>query len=135
MKIRAVFAGLVLFTLSILLSGTPLWGATQNALLTGSVYDQAGAPVLSTMPEGVFTPVDYVGFGDYFGHTFIARGQADAMIELHLKPWDVAPLKILIEEAGGRFSDLTGEATIYGDEAVTSNGRVHDEVLELMRRP
>jgi len=73
------------------------------------------------------------GFGDYFGHTFIARGQAEAMVELDLKPYDVAPLKIIIEEAGGRFTDLKGVATIYGDEAVTSNGRVHDEVLELMR--
>jgi histidinol phosphatase-like enzyme (inositol monophosphatase family) len=73
------------------------------------------------------------GFGDYFGHTFIARGQAEAMVELDLKPYDVAPLKIIIEEAGGRFTDLKGVATIYGNEAVTSNGRVHDEVLDLMR--
>jgi histidinol phosphatase-like enzyme (inositol monophosphatase family) len=74
------------------------------------------------------------GFGDYFGHTFIARGQAEAMVELDLKPYDVAPLKIIVEEAGGRFTDLKGVATIYGDEAVTSNGYLHDEVLELMRR-
>lgn len=74
------------------------------------------------------------GFGDYFGHTFIARGQAEAMVELDLKPYDVAPLKIIVEEAGGRFTDLNGVATIYGNEAVTSNGRVHDEVLDLMRR-
>ena len=74
------------------------------------------------------------GFGDYFGHTFIARGQAEAMVELDLKPYDVAPLKIIIEEAGGRFTDLNGVPTIYGGEAVTSNGLVHDQVLELMRR-
>lgn len=74
------------------------------------------------------------GFGDYFGHTFIARGQAEVMVELDLKPYDVAPLKIIVEEAGGRFTDLNGVATIYGGEAVTSNGLVHDQVLELMRR-
>lgn len=74
------------------------------------------------------------GFGDYFGHTFIARGQAEAMVELDLKPYDVAPLKIIVEEAGGRFTDLKGVPTIYGDEAVTTNGYLHDEVLELMRR-
>jgi histidinol-phosphatase len=73
------------------------------------------------------------GFGDYFGHTFIARGQADVMVELDLKPWDVAPLKIVVEEAGGRFSDLAGNATIYGTAAVTSNGKVHDEVLRLLQ--
>lgn len=73
------------------------------------------------------------GFGDYLGHAFVARGQAEAMVELDLKPWDVAPLKIIVEEAGGRFTDLDGTPSIYGDGAVTSNGAVHDEVLELLR--
>jgi len=75
------------------------------------------------------------GFGDYFGHTFIARGQAEAMVELDLKPWDLAAVKIVIEEAGGRFTDLTGAATIYGGNAIASNGLVHDEILELLRSP
>jgi len=72
------------------------------------------------------------GFGDYFGHTFVARGQAEAMVELDLKPWDLAPIKIIIEEAGGRFTDFTGAATIYGGTAIASNGAVHDEILQLI---
>jgi len=72
------------------------------------------------------------GFGDYFGHTFVARGQAEAMIELDLKPWDLAAIKIIIEEAGGRFTDFTGAATIYGGTAIASNGAVHDEILQLL---
>jgi histidinol-phosphatase len=75
------------------------------------------------------------GFGDYFGHTFIARGQAEAMVELDVKPWDLAAIKIIIEEAGGRCTDFTGAATIYGGDAVASNGLVHDEILELLRSP
>ncbi len=75
------------------------------------------------------------GFGDYFGHTFVARGQAEAMVELDLKPWDLAAVKIIIEEAGGRFSDFTGAATIYGGDAIASNGLVHDEILTLLRAP
>jgi len=73
------------------------------------------------------------GFGDYFGHTFVARGQAEAMVELDLKPWDLAAIKIVVEEAGGRFTDLEGTATIYGGTAVASNGAVHDEILEIFR--
>ncbi len=73
------------------------------------------------------------GFGDYFGHTFVARGQAEAMLELDLKPWDMAALKIIIEEAGGRFTDFSGAATIYGGNAIASNGLVHDEILEMLR--
>jgi histidinol-phosphatase len=71
------------------------------------------------------------GFGDYFGHTFVARGQAEAMVELDLKPWDLAAIKIIVEEAGGRFTDFTGAATIYGGNAIASNGLVHDEILNL----
>lgn len=72
------------------------------------------------------------GFGDYFGHTFVARGQAEAMVELDLKPWDLAAVKIVIEEAGGRFTDFTGAPTIYGGTAIASNGLVHNEILQLL---
>jgi histidinol-phosphatase len=60
------------------------------------------------------------GFGDYFGYTFVHRGQSEAMIDVDLKPWDLAPHKIIVEEAGGRFTDLA------------SNGRVHDEILTVL---
>jgi len=75
------------------------------------------------------------GFGDYFGHTFVARGQAEAMVELDLQPWDMAAIKIVVEEAGGRFSDFKGIPTIYGGNAIASNGLVHDEILSLFRAP
>lgn len=68
-------------------------------------------------------------YGDYFGYTFVARGQAEAMFDCDLKPWDLAALKIIIEEAGGRFTDFGGRATIYGGSAIASNGLVHDELL------
>ena len=54
------------------------------------------------------------------------------MLETNIQPWDVAPLKILVEEAGGRFSDFTGATTIYSGNAIVSNGRVHDAVLTLL---
>lgn len=74
-------------------------------------------------------------YGDYFGYTFVARGQAEAMIEVDLKPWDLAAVKIIIEEAGGRFTDFAGARTIYGGTALASNGRVHDELIELIAQP
>jgi histidinol-phosphatase len=72
------------------------------------------------------------GYGDYFGYTFVARGQAEAMIDMDLKPWDLAALKIVIEEAGGRFTDFSGRTTIYGGSAIASNGRVHDRIRALI---
>lgn len=71
-------------------------------------------------------------YGDYFGYTFVARGQAEAMIDVDLKPWDLASLKIIIEEAGGRFTDFEGRATIYGGSAIASNGLIHDELRSLI---
>ncbi|HVN84218.1 MAG TPA: inositol monophosphatase family protein [Candidatus Binatia bacterium] len=73
------------------------------------------------------------GYGDYFGHTFIARGQAEVMMEIDLKPWDMAALKIIVEEAGGRFTDFAGVPTIYSGTALATNGHVHDEALDILR--
>jgi histidinol-phosphatase len=73
------------------------------------------------------------GYGDYLGSTAVIRGWSEAMVELDVKPWDLAPLKILVEEAGGRMTDFTGRATIYGGSAVVTNGRIHDEVLEILK--
>ncbi len=72
------------------------------------------------------------GFGDYLGYTFVLRGQAELMLEADLKPWDLAPLRILFEEAGGRFTDLEGRPTIYSGTALASNGRLHAEALALL---
>jgi histidinol-phosphatase len=73
-------------------------------------------------------------YGDFFGYTFTARGQAEAMIDVDLKPWDLAALKIIIEEAGGRFTDFTGRPTVYGGNALASNGVVHEALLELIQK-
>ncbi|MBI2459963.1 MAG: histidinol phosphate phosphatase [Candidatus Rokubacteria bacterium] len=73
------------------------------------------------------------GFGDYFAYTFVIRGQAELMLEADLKPWDLAAVKILVEEAGGRFTDFAGRPTIYSGTALASNGLVHDEALRLIR--
>jgi histidinol-phosphatase len=74
------------------------------------------------------------GFGDYLGYGLVAEGKADVYAELDLKPWDLAPVKILVEEAGGRFTDFDGRPTIYTGTALATNGRLHEEALALLRR-
>lgn len=69
-------------------------------------------------------------YGDYFGYTFVARGQAEAVVDVDLKPWDLAAVKIVIEEAGGRFTDFHGQATAFGGTAIASNGLVHEAIRE-----
>jgi len=72
------------------------------------------------------------GFGDYMGYGLVAEGKAEIYAELDLKPWDLAAPKILVEEAGGRFTDLAGRPTIYTGTALATNGRLHDAALALL---
>ena len=74
-------------------------------------------------------------FGDYFGYTFVLRGQAELMLEADLKPWDLAPFQVLFDEAGGRLTDFEGQPTIHSGTALASNGRLHAEALRLLNGP
>jgi len=73
------------------------------------------------------------GFGDALGHTLVICGQAEVTLEPEIKPWDVAATKIIVEEAGGRYSDFSGSPSIYTGTAIISNGRVHEEVLGILQ--
>ena len=69
-------------------------------------------------------------YGDFWSHVMVAEGAVDASFEPEVSLWDLAPLQVVVEEAGGRFTDLAGRARPDGGSAVCSNGLLHDEVLE-----
>lgn len=69
------------------------------------------------------------GSGDYLGFARVFEGQAEAHLEVGVKPWDLAPMKIIVEEAGGRFTDLSGGTSIESGSCLVSNGILHDEFL------
>ena len=73
------------------------------------------------------------GFGDFWGYALLAEGAAEAMVEVDLKTWDAAAPMVLVEEAGGRATDLEGRRAIDSGSFVVSNGRLHDEVLTRLR--
>jgi histidinol-phosphatase len=68
-------------------------------------------------------------YGDFWSHVLVAEGAVDVAAEPEVTLWDLAALQVIVEEAGGRFTDLGGAPTAAGGSAVTSNGRLHDEVL------
>jgi histidinol-phosphatase len=72
-------------------------------------------------------------YGDLAGCALVLRGQAEAWIEAGVKIWDLAPLQILVEEAGGRFTDVAGTPTHTAGECVATNGLVHEHVLRALR--
>jgi len=72
------------------------------------------------------------GFGDYYGYCLVARGQAEIYAELDLKIWDWAPMKILVEEAGGRVTDFAGRPPGPDGTILATNGCLHDEAVRLL---
>lgn len=74
------------------------------------------------------------GFGDYYGHHLVATGRAEIMLETYINAWDVACWKVIVEEAGGRFTDLAGRDTIYSGTALATNGHLHAAVLDTLAK-
>ncbi len=72
-------------------------------------------------------------YGDLAGCALVLKGQAEAWIEAGVQLWDIAPLQILVEEAGGRFTDHAGAPTHASGHCVASNGAVHERVLAALR--
>jgi histidinol-phosphatase len=73
------------------------------------------------------------GFGDFWIHMLVAEGAIDIAIEPRVAPWDMAAVQVIVEEAGGRFSDLRGDARYDGGNALSTNGALHEAVLEHFR--
>jgi histidinol-phosphatase len=73
------------------------------------------------------------GFGDFWSFMLLAEGAVDVVLEPVAKVWDLAPLIVIVEEAGGRFTDTSGVRTIDGGNAVATNGLLHEPVLAILR--
>jgi histidinol-phosphatase len=83
---------------------------------------------LASAAWGTFAP------GDFWIHLLVAEGKADAAVEPEAWIWDLAPLKLIVEEAGGRFTDFSGASRPDGGNGISTNGLIHDEVLGIVRQ-
>jgi histidinol-phosphatase len=72
-------------------------------------------------------------FGGFWQHMLVAEGAIEVALDWTSKPWDLAPLGIIVEEAGGRSTNARGERTIYTGQLISTNGKIHDEVLKLLQ--
>ena len=68
-------------------------------------------------------------FGDFWGHMLVARGAAEAMIEEELRTWDTSAVRVIVQEAGGRMTSFGGTALQDRGSVLTTNGRLHDELV------
>lgn len=69
-------------------------------------------------------------YGDFWSYCMVAEGAVDIACEPEVKVWDIAPLDILIREAGGRFTSVDGKPGPHGGSALATNGLLHDQVLQ-----
>jgi len=75
------------------------------------------------------------GFGDFWGYALVAGGQAEGMLEIGCKSWDLAGPAVLIAEAGGRLTNLDGRLDIHAEGLVlATNGLLHDRFLAELTR-
>ena len=72
-------------------------------------------------------------WGDAYGYGLVATGRAEIMLDPKMQVWDCGPLQVILEEAGGTFTDWKGKPTIYAGEAIATNGLVFQDVMELAK--
>jgi histidinol-phosphatase len=74
------------------------------------------------------------GFGDFWSYHLLAQGKIDIMIEAGTKIWDIAACKVIVEEAGGKVTDLNGESINTDTTSVlATNGLIHDKILKYFK--
>ncbi len=132
------------------------WATVGNGACTGSLQDSRPLHVSKVARfENVFisfsdghwtdvamrtrlqTIVDACGrqrcFGDFWQHMLVAEGALDIAIEPIVSLWDLAAVQLIVEQSGGRFTDLSGDERADGGSALSTNGTLHDSVLAALR--
>ena len=72
------------------------------------------------------------GLGDFWQYMLVAEGAAEIALDPEVKLWDLAAPQLIVEEAGGRFTDLTGAARADGGSGLATNGLLHDATLQIV---
>jgi histidinol-phosphatase len=95
-----------------------------------SLRESVLAPGFAELADRVWRERAY---GDFWGYMLVAEGAAELMLESDLKLWDIAAPRLVVEEAGGRLSDLVGGQDLPAKGVLASNGAIHDEALRILR--
>lgn len=71
-------------------------------------------------------------WGDSYGYALVATGRAEVMLDPAMAIWDCGPHQVILEEAGGTFTDWQGTPTIRGGNSIATNGLLYEDVLKLV---
>ncbi len=95
----------------------------------GGMEDWLDGPFADEVRELIREARRNRGFGDAWGYCLVARGAADAMLEPELAAWDFAAPQVIVQEAGGRISQLDGSPLAHARSVLATNGILHDELV------
>jgi histidinol-phosphatase len=101
----------------------------ERAYATTSGLDHWASSALARMLD---SPVTLRTWGDGYGYVLVATGRLEAMIDPIVATYDVAPMRTILPEAGGRFTDFAGVARADGGTGLATNGVLHDAFLSLL---
>jgi histidinol-phosphatase len=109
-------------------------GALDHAFFVYSGLNGWGArePNFRRLTESVWRTR---GFGDFWTYTMVAEGIADIAAEPEVSLWDLAAVQVIVEEAGGTFSDVSGAKGPDGGSAIATNGLLHSAALGVLNEP
>ena len=71
-------------------------------------------------------------WGDCYGYLLLATGRADIMVDDLMNPWDAAAVQVVVEEAGGRFTDFRGRPTAFGGDSIATNAALDTIVRDIL---
>jgi histidinol-phosphatase len=109
---------------------------SDTATLDGAYVTTSG---YNHWPDQALLAVKHAGcqlrtWGDGYGYALVATGRADAMVDPEVELYDVAAMPVILNEAGGRFTTVDGREDAGGGSGVATNGRVHDQLLQLLAK-
>ncbi len=104
-------------------------GTLDGAVVTTSSWEHWPEPALLGLRR---SGAAMKGWGDGYGYLLVATGAVDAMVDPTAAPYDLAPMPVIITEAGGVFSDWSGATGIDGGSGVATNGAIHAELRALL---
>lgn len=117
------------------LDGSPA-RVSDRSQLEGAMFTTTGFNLLrGEVAERLHrSPMQIRGWGDAYGYSLVAAGMAEAMYDPIAAPWDLAPMAVIIPEAGGIFTDRNGVPDFGAGSGLASNGLLHGSLLELVSK-
>ena len=100
----------------------------ESFLSTSSFDNWEESALLSAKRAGV----QFRTWADGYGYALVATGRVDAMTDMEAETYDIAPMPVIVSEAGGRFTDLRGKPGFDGGSSLASNGLIHDALLRVL---